>query len=104
MPVRQLNTECFGRQQINSKRMKSAGRSREVGDSAVVRGAARSSVLARAPDTHSLRAADSLKLVAPLIRRELPPSKRGFICRDYRLAEAAESAGFSDLELPKAVS
>jgi len=51
-------------------------------------------------DKYSLRAADSVQLAASLIWCEQRPSKRTFICGDHRLSEAAESAGFSVLELP----
>ena len=54
-------------------------------------------------DKHSLRAADSLQLAASLIWCEQRPSRRSFICGDQRLAKAAESAGFSVLELSKVV-
>jgi predicted nucleic acid-binding protein len=54
-------------------------------------------------DTHSLRAADSLQLAASLIWCEQRPSRRSFICGDQRLAKAAESAGFSVLELSRVV-
>jgi predicted nucleic acid-binding protein len=54
-------------------------------------------------DKYSLRAADSFQLAASLIWCEQRPSKRNFICGDHRLAEAAESAGFSVLKLPTAV-
>lgn len=54
-------------------------------------------------DKYSLRAADSLQLAASLIWCEKRPSRSCFICGDHRLAEAAESAGFSVFELPKAV-
>jgi uncharacterized protein len=54
-------------------------------------------------DKHFLRAADSLQLAASLIWCEHRPSKRSFICGDHRLAEAAETVGFSVLELPMAV-
>lgn len=54
-------------------------------------------------DQYSLRAADSLQLAASMIWCEQRPSKRSFICGDHRLAKAAESAGFSVLELPRAV-
>jgi predicted nucleic acid-binding protein len=50
-------------------------------------------------DRYSLRAADSLQLASSLVWCERRPSKRSFICGDHRLAEAAESAGFSVLEL-----
>lgn len=50
-------------------------------------------------DKHSLRAADSLQLASSLIWCEQRPSRRTFICGDHRLAEAAESTGFSILEL-----
>jgi predicted nucleic acid-binding protein len=52
-------------------------------------------------DKHSLRAADSLQLAASLIWCEQRPSRRSFICGDQRLAAAADSAGFSVLELPR---
>jgi len=52
-------------------------------------------------DTHSLRAADSLQLAASLIWCEQRPSRRSFICGDQRLAKAADSAGFSVLELAR---
>jgi predicted nucleic acid-binding protein len=54
-------------------------------------------------DMHSLRAADSLQLAASLIWCAQRPSKRSFICGDQRLAKAAESAGFSVLELSRVV-
>jgi predicted nucleic acid-binding protein len=54
-------------------------------------------------DMHSLRAADSLQLAAGLTWCEQRPSRRSFICGDQRLAKAADSAGFSVLELPKVV-
>jgi predicted nucleic acid-binding protein len=54
-------------------------------------------------DTHSLRAADSLQLAASLTWCEQRPSRRSFICGDQRLAKAAESAGFSVLELSRVV-
>jgi predicted nucleic acid-binding protein len=54
-------------------------------------------------DTHSLRAADSLQLAASLTWCEQRPSRRSFICGDQRLAKAAESAGFSVLELSSVV-
>ena len=49
-------------------------------------------------DQYSLRAADSLQLASSLIWCEQRPSKRSFICGDHRLAEAAESTGFSVFE------
>jgi predicted nucleic acid-binding protein len=52
-------------------------------------------------DKHSLRAADSLQLAASLIWCEQRPSRRNFICGDLRLVKAAESAGFSVLELSR---
>ncbi len=51
-------------------------------------------------DKHSLRAADSLQLAASLTWCEQRPSRRNFICGDQRLAKAADSAGFTVLELP----
>lgn len=54
-------------------------------------------------DKFSLRAADSLQLAASLIWCEQRPSRRSFICGGHRLAEAASSAGFSVLELPRSV-
>jgi predicted nucleic acid-binding protein len=54
-------------------------------------------------DTHSLQAADSLQLAASLVWCEQRPSKRNFICGDQQLAKAAESAGFSVLELSRPV-
>ena len=54
-------------------------------------------------DTYTLRAADSLQLAASLTWCEQRPSRRSFICGDQRLAKAAESAGFSVLELSRAV-
>jgi len=51
-------------------------------------------------DKYSLRAADSLQLAASLIWCEQRASRRRFVCAHHRLAEAAESAGFSVLELP----
>lgn len=50
-------------------------------------------------DKYPLRAADSLQLAASLIWCGQRPSGRSFICGDHRLAEAADSAGFSVLEL-----
>jgi predicted nucleic acid-binding protein len=54
-------------------------------------------------DKHSLRAADSLQLAASLIWCEQRPSRGSFICGDQWLAKAAESAGFSVLELSRLV-
>lgn len=54
-------------------------------------------------DKYPLRAADSLQLAASLIWCENRPSRRSFICGDPRSAKAAESAGFSILELSRAV-
>ena len=51
-------------------------------------------------DKYSLRSADSLQLAASLVWCQQRPSKRSFICGDRRLAEAADAAGFSVLELP----
>jgi len=50
-------------------------------------------------DKYSLRAADSLQLAASLVWCEQRPSRRTFICGDNRLALAADSAGFSVVEL-----
>jgi predicted nucleic acid-binding protein len=50
-------------------------------------------------DKYSLRAADSVQLAASLTWCEQRPSRRSFICGDQRLAEAAESAGFSVLRV-----
>ena len=52
-------------------------------------------------DTYSLRAVDSLQLAASLTWCEQRPSRRSFICGDQRLAKAADSAGFSVLELSR---
>ncbi len=54
----------------------------------------------RTLDEYSLRAADSLQLAASLIWCQQRPSRRRFVCGDHRLAKAAESAGFSVLDLP----
>jgi predicted nucleic acid-binding protein len=54
-------------------------------------------------DKHSLRAADSLQLAASLVWCEQRASRRSFICGDRRLAKAAESIGFSVLELSRTV-
>jgi len=50
-------------------------------------------------DKYSLRAADSLQLAAALVWCGERPARRNFICADHRLAQAANSAGFSVLEL-----
>ena len=54
-------------------------------------------------DKYPLRAADSLQLAASLMWCQERPSGRNFVCADHRLAEAANSAGFSVLELPTRV-
>lgn len=54
-------------------------------------------------DKYFLRAADSLQLAAALTWCEERPAGKTFICGDHRLAEAADSAGFSVLELPRTV-
>lgn len=51
-------------------------------------------------EKYSLRAADSLQLAASLIWCQQRPTRRSFLCGDRRLAEAADLAGFSVLELP----
>ncbi|HKV63748.1 MAG TPA: type II toxin-antitoxin system VapC family toxin [Candidatus Acidoferrum sp.] len=53
-------------------------------------------------DKYSLRAADALQLAASLIWCCKQPSRRNFICADRRLAQAADAAGFSVLEIPTA--
>lgn len=58
----------------------------------------------RCLDDYSLRAGDSLQLAASLTWCEHRPAGRIFICGDHRLAEAAASAGFSVLKLPRVVS
>jgi predicted nucleic acid-binding protein len=50
-------------------------------------------------DDYFLHAADSLQLAASLIWCQQRPSRRHFVCGDRRLAEAANRAGFSVLEL-----
>ena len=52
-------------------------------------------------DKHPLRAADGLQLAASLVWCGQRPSRRSFICGDQRLAKAAESAGFSVLDLSR---
>ena len=54
-------------------------------------------------DKHPLRAADGLQLAASLVWCGQRPSRRSFICGDQRLAKAAESAGFSVLDLSRMV-
>ncbi len=54
-------------------------------------------------DKHPLRAADGLQLAASLVWCGQRPSRRRFICGDQRLAKAAESAGFSVLDLSRMV-
>jgi predicted nucleic acid-binding protein len=51
-------------------------------------------------DKYFLRAADALQLSASLIWCQKRPSRRSFICADRRLAQAADAAGFSVLEIP----
>ena len=52
-------------------------------------------------DKHPLRAADGLQLAASLVWCGRRPFRRSFICGDQRLAKAAESAGFSVLDLSR---
>lgn len=52
-------------------------------------------------DTHPLKAADSLQLAASLVWCQQRPSGRSFVCGDQRLSEAARSAGFAVIELPR---
>ncbi len=54
-------------------------------------------------DIYELRAADSLQLAAALTWCQERPSNRNFVCGDERLSKAAESAGFSALQLSRAV-
>jgi uncharacterized protein len=54
-------------------------------------------------DTHELRAADSLQLAAALTWCQQRPARRAFVCGDEHLSRAAESAGFSVLELSRVV-
>jgi predicted nucleic acid-binding protein len=54
-------------------------------------------------DEYSLRAADSLQLAASLTWCEQRPSRRIFVCADRKLSHAANSVGFSVLEIPQAV-
>jgi predicted nucleic acid-binding protein len=53
-------------------------------------------------DKYVLRAADALQLAASLIWCQTRPARRSFICADRRLAQAANAAGFSVLEIPGA--
>ena len=55
-------------------------------------------------DVYSLRAADSLQLAASLTWCEQRPARRRFICGDKKLSQAANSIGFSVLELPRAAA
>jgi len=52
-------------------------------------------------DRYELRAADSLQLAAALTWCQARPSNRNFVCGDERLSKAAESAGFSVLQLDR---
>jgi len=54
-------------------------------------------------DIYELRAADSLQLAAALTWCQERPSNRNFVCGDDRLSKAAGSAGFSVLQLSRAV-
>ena len=45
--------------------------------------------------THDLRAADSLQLAAALVASEDRPASLEFVCRDQRLARAADREGFA---------
>ncbi|OLB27040.1 MAG: hypothetical protein DMG41_11935 [Acidobacteria bacterium] len=54
-------------------------------------------------DQHPLRAADGLQLGASLVWCGQRPSRRSFVCGDHRLAKAAESTGFSVLDLSRMV-
>lgn len=57
----------------------------------------------RVLDLHELRAADSLQLAAALTWCQQRPAKRTFVCGDQRLSKAAAFAGFSVLELLRAL-
>lgn len=50
-------------------------------------------------EKHALRAGDSLQLAAALVWCGERPSRRTFVCADQRLAQAANSAGFSVVQL-----
>jgi predicted nucleic acid-binding protein len=50
-------------------------------------------------DKYVLRAADALQLAASLTWCQKRPARRSFICADRRLAQAANAAGFSVLEI-----
>ncbi|PYT64618.1 MAG: hypothetical protein DMG42_34290 [Acidobacteria bacterium] len=54
-------------------------------------------------DQRPLRAADGLQLGASLVWCGQRPSRRSFVCGDHRLAKAAESTGFSVLDLSRMV-
>ena len=54
-------------------------------------------------DKYSLRAADSLQLAASLVWCRERPARRNFVCADRWLAQAANSAGFSVVEIPVAI-
>jgi predicted nucleic acid-binding protein len=54
-------------------------------------------------DEYSLRAAESLQLAASLTWCEQRPARRNFVCADRRLSHAANSVGFSVIELPGAL-
>lgn len=52
-------------------------------------------------DKHPLRAADGLQLAAAMVWCGQRPLRRSFVCGDQRLAKAAQSAGFSVLDLSR---
>ncbi len=56
-------------------------------------------VAARCLEIHALRSADSLQLAAALVWCDHRPARRHFICADHRLAAAAETAGFTVLQI-----
>lgn len=47
---------------------------------------------------YPLRAADSMQLAAALVWCRQRPAGRTFVCRDKRLSDAAQAAGFSVIE------
>lgn len=50
-------------------------------------------------ESHELKAADSLQLAAALTWCQQRPARRGFVCADQRLSNAAANSGFSVLDL-----
>lgn len=87
--LREGRIEESGFEALKTRLGELAAEADEIGPSQVLRETAQ-----RVLRTHPLSAADALQLAAALVWAEHRPSRRGFVCLDQRLRQAAAIEGF----------